>query len=215
MNNIKQKEIIDTLKWRYATKVFDKNKKVSEEDLNTILESARLSPSSVGLEAWKFIVVENKDLREKIKLASYNQPKITDASHLIVITTRTDHENISSELIERAMKIQNKTEEELSGLKQMADNFISSKVGMGKINEWFQAQSYIPLGIMMETAALLNIDTCPMEGFDPNKVDELLDLKSKNLTSTTILTLGYRGEDPYSQLAKIRRDFDDVVEIIK
>ena len=215
MNNIKQKEIIDALKWRYATKIFDKDKKISEEDLNTILESARLSPSSVGLEAWKFIVVENKDLREKIKLASYNQPKITDASHLVVIATRTDHENISSELIGRAMKIQNKIEEELSGLKQMADNFISSKVGMNKINEWFQAQSYIPLGIMMETAALLGVDTCPMEGFDPNKVDELLDLKSKNLTSTTILTLGYRGEDPYSQLAKIRRNFGDVVEIIK
>lgn len=210
-----KEEIIKALKWRYAVKVFDPSKEVSEEDLNTILESGRLAPSSVGLEPWKFIVVENKDLREKIRTASYDQPKVTDASYLIVIATRTDHEKMSSELIERTMKIQGKSEEDLIGLKQMADNFVSSKLGANKINDWFTYQAYIPLGIMMETSALLNIDTCPMEGFDQSKVDEILGLSLKNLTAETILAVGYRGDDLCATLPKVRREFNDVVEIIK
>jgi len=210
-----KEEIIKALKWRYAVKVFDPSKKVSDEDLNTILEAGRLSPSSIGLEPWKFIVVENKDLREKLRTASYDQPKVTDASYLIVIASRTDHEKMSSELIERTMKIQGKSEEDLIGLKQMADSSVSSKLGVNKINDWFTYQTYIPLGIMMETAALLNIDTCPMEGFDPMKVNELLGLSSKNLTASTMLVVGYRGDDSYATLPKVRREFNDVVEIIK
>ena len=167
------------------------------------------------MEPWKFIVVENKDLREKIRAASYDQSKVTDASHLIVIAIRKDHENMSKELIARAMKIQNKKEEDLTGLKQMADNFISSKDGANKIYEWFLSQSYIPLGVMMETAALLKIDTCPMEGFDQNKIDEILGLGAKNLTAATILVVGYRGNDPYALLPKIRREENEVIEIIK
>jgi len=210
-----KEEIIKALKWRYATKVFDSAKSISEEDLNTILEAGRLSPSSVGLEPWKFIVVENKDLREKMKAASYNQAQITDSSYLIVIATRTDSENISDELIKRAMIAQGKTAEDLAGLKQMADGFITGQKGAGNLEGWFKSQAYIPLGTMIETASLLGIDNCPMEGFDPNKINEILGLASKNLTATTILALGYRGEDVYSKNAKIRREFNDVVEIIK
>jgi nitroreductase len=210
---MQKQEIIEALKKRYAVKTFDKDKKVSEENLETILESGRLSPSSLGLEPWKFIVVENEELREKIRGASYNQTKITDASHLIIITYRTDTENLVNELIERTAKIQNKTKEELAPFKKMLDG--STNKPENEKMAWIKSQTYIPLGIMMETASLLDIDNCPMEGFNGAQVDEILGLKEKNLSVATILTIGYRGDDPYAKLQKVRRAYDEVTEFFK
>ncbi len=209
-------KIIKALNWRYATKIFDPEKIVSEEDVHTILESARLSPSANGGEMWKFIVVKNKEIREKLKVVSDNQPKVTDASHLIVITYRTDaSESLTKERLERTAKIQNEDVNKLTNLKKMLENTVSQKQKDGTLESWIRSQSYIPLGIMIETAALLGIDGGPMEGFEPNKVNEILGLKEKNLKSITMLALGYRGDDPASLRPKVRRDFDDVVEIIK
>jgi len=215
METITQEEIINALKWRYATKVFDSSKLVSEDNLNTILESGRLAPSSLGIEPWKFIVVQNKELRIKMREASYNQPAITDASCIIVITRRTDNEKLSPEIISRIAHTRNIKEEDLSGFKNMIDGTISSKTDNNLVSSWITSQTYIPLGVMIETAALLQIDTCPMEGFDPVKIDEILGLTQKNLTSTTFLAVGYRGEDKYSTLPKVRRDSSDAIEIIK
>lgn len=210
-----KEQIIKALKWRYATKVFDSSKRIQEEDLHTILESARLSPSSIGAEMWKFIVVENKEIREKIRRAGYNQTQITDASHLIILTYRTDTlENLTKEKIERTAKIQNVDENKLEGLKSFLENSVTQKNQSGNLESWIMAQSYIPLGIMIETAALLEIDSCPMEGFEQNKVDEILGLKEKNLKSITMLPIGYRGDDSSSARPKIRREFNEVVEII-
>ena len=214
MNNIKEK-IIKSLEWRYATKVFDAGKIVSEDNINTILQAARLSPSSVGLEMWKFIVVKNSEIRNKIKEASYGQPQITDASHLVILTCRTDAEVSSKkERLERTSKIENINEDKLTGLKEMIENTINMKLSNGSLNSWIQSQVYIPLGIMIETAALLEIDTCPMEGFQPDKIDEILNLKEKNLKSVAMITIGYRGSDPTSSRPKVRRDFNDVIEFI-
>ncbi len=209
-----QNQIIEALKNRYATKVFDTNKKVSESDLQTILESARLAPSSFGIEAWKFLVVNNPEIRAQLRAAGYDQPKFTDASHLIVLARRTDSENISNELIERTAATQGVTAENLAGLKQMVDGSIAFKTGTNTFDSWTAAQTYIALGIMVETAALMGIDSCPMEGFDAQKVDEILGLADKNLAVVTILALGYRGDDAYATLPKTRRDLDDVVEVI-
>jgi nitroreductase / dihydropteridine reductase len=212
--DIKQK-IIESLNWRYATKIFDQSKNVSEDDINTILESARLSPSSYGGEMWKFIVVKNDFLREKLKEATYGQSQISDASHLIIIAYRTDNEiNMTREELERTSKIQNVDIDKLEGLKKMLDNLIASKTKDGSLESWIRLQTYIPLGIMIETAALLEIDATPMEGFQPDKVDEILGLKEKNLKSITMLPIGYRGDDSHSKRQKVRRNFDDVVEFI-
>lgn len=211
--DINKQKIIDALNWRYAVKVFDSAKKVSDEDLHTILESGRLSPSSIGLEAWEFIVVNNPELRKELRVASYDQTKVTDASHLIVIARRTDNKDLPSELVSRTAKTQGKSEEDLAGLKEMAENGVSSR-DENLVNAWLTAQTYIPLGIMMETAALLDIDTCPMEGFDYDKVNEILKLKDKNLTAASMLAVGYRGDDPYAARPKTRRSFDEVVETI-
>lgn len=215
MKNKKEKEILHALSWRYATKIFDPSKKVEEDDISTILESARLSPSSFGIEMWKFIIVKDKAIRTKLRAAGYDQPKITDASHLIVITYRTDAaKNLTKELIERTAKAQNVKADSLGGFKAMLDSTVAQKLSVGTLESWVRTQTYIPLGIMIETAALLSIDTGPMEGFDNGKVDEILGLAKKNLKSVTMLTLGYRGDDPASARPKVRRTYDEVIEII-
>lgn len=215
-NSNLQETIIKSLNWRYAAKTFDPNKKITQEELNTILESGRLSPSSFGIEAWKFIVVENPEVRTKLRAASWDQTKVTDASHLIVIAYRTDGEKIAPELLERIAKIQDIDVSTLAGFKQMLEGAITNKKNDGSLESWIKAQAYIPFGIMAETAALLGIDTCPMEGFMPDQVDAILGLKEKNLHSVTMLAVGHRSaEDQAAQKPKVRRSFDEVVEFVK
>jgi len=203
------------LTWRYATKEFDPAKKVREEDLHTILENARLAPSSNGIEAWKFIVVENPEIRAALREASNNQSKVTEASHLIVLAARTDvRENIARERVERTAATQHQTVDELSGLREMLDKGIARKNDVDLL-AWSKAQTYIPLGIMVETAALLEIDNCPMEGFNNAKVDEILGLAEQNLTSVTMLAIGYRNPaDPFLKHPKTRRAFDEVISFV-
>jgi len=207
---MEKEKIIEALKRRYAVKTFEKTKKVSDGDLKTILESGRLAPSSLGIEPWKFFVVENEELRLKLRAASHDQTKVTDASHIIVITYRTDGKQLVSETIERTAKIRNQKIEELEPIKTRYESMMES---IPKL--WLKAQSYIPLGIMVETASLLGIDNCPMEGFDATQVDEILGLSKQNLSVATILAIGYRGDDSYAKLAKVRKSYDEVVEIIK
>lgn len=207
-------KIINALNFRYAVQTFNPRKKVSRSDIQTILESARLAPSSIGLEAWKFIVVENPEIRAQLSIAGYGQPKITEASHLVVLTYRTDHENIVRERLERTARIQNEPIENLSSLKSMAEGSITKTVANGSYEGWVKAQTYIALGMMMEAASLLKIDNAAMEGFDNDKIEGILKLHEKNLKVATMLALGYRGEDPVALRPKTRRDFDDVIEFI-
>jgi nitroreductase len=217
MENTKKirEQLLQALNWRYAVKIFDKEKIVSEDDIHTILESARLSPSSNGLEMWKFFVIKNPEIRVKLREVGYDQSKITDASHLIVITYRTDiAENIGRERLARTARIQNQNIEELDGYKDYLDNTISGVIKYGNALEWSKAQSYIALGVMIETASLLGVDSGPMEGFVSEKVDEILGLTTQNLKSVTMLALGYRGDDLSSTKPKIRREFSEVIEFI-
>lgn len=136
-NKEKREEILKAMNWRYATQVFDKEKKVSEEDIHSILEAARLSPSPFGIEPWKFLVIENPELRAKVG----KQPKMTEASHLIIITYRTDVlENITKERLERTAKIQNQKIEELDGLKKSIETTIQKKYTEGNLEHWVRSQ---------------------------------------------------------------------------
>lgn len=210
-----QEEILKALQWRYAVKVFDPTKKISKEELETILESGRLAPSSIGIEPWKFIVVENTELRAKIRAASYDQSKVTDAAYLIIIARRTDaRENIANELVERTAQTHKVEHSELTGLRQMVEGSVARQTEEA-LDSWVKSQIYIPFGMMIETAALLGVDACPMEGFNPQEVDKILGLTEKHLAATSILTLGHRGDDPYAKKPKVRRKFEDVVEFIK
>lgn len=207
------KNILEALEWRRAIGIFDPKEKISDEDLKTILKAGNLAPSSFGTEPWKFLVITNSELRKKLRAVGYDQPKITDASHLIVIARRTDVENIVPSLVERTAKIHGKAQEELEGLRQMVGGAIQAR-GEG-VDHWLASQTYIALGIMMETASLLHIDNAAMEGFDPHGVNEALGLKQKNLFAVTMLALGKRAhDDPVSARAKVRRDFNDAVEVL-
>lgn len=206
---------MDALKWRYSVRSFDAEKKVSEEDLRAVLESGRLAPSSFGLEPWKFLVVENRDIREKLQEVGYGQEKISKSSHLIVIASRTDaRANLVGEHMNRIVRTTGAGESDLAGLRGMIEGKISS-MSDGDLKAWIAAQAYIPLGMMLEAAALLGIDTAPMEGFVPEKFDEILGLAAKNLTATVIFSLGFRGEDPAANQPKVRKSFDETVEFVK
>ncbi len=208
-------DIIKALNWRYAVRVFDPAKKVSDEDVQIILESGRLAPSSFGIEPWKFIVVKNPEIRVKLRAASYDQPKVTDASHLIVIARRTDARSaMTPELVDRTVKAQSVDPSMLEGLKNMVDGFIAGQTD-ASLDAWVMGQVYIPLGVMVTTAAQLGVDSGPMGGFNPVEVDAILDLPSQNLTSTVMLALGYRGEDPAAVRPKVRRAFADAISIVE
>lgn len=209
----KNKQIMDALNWRYAAKTFDATKKVSDADFDTIIESARLAPSVFGIEAWKFIVVKNPEIRAKLRAAGYDQTKITDASHLVVVARRTDTDAITDELVARTAKDQGKTVEDLAGLKGMVGGAINGRPE-ATVAAWFAGQTYIALGMMLETAALLDVDAGPMEGFDPKQVDEILGLPAKNLASVTMVAFGYRGDDAYASIPKTRRAKEEVIEVV-
>lgn len=207
-------DVLQALHWRYAVKIFDPSKKITEEQLHAVLESGRLSPSALGVEPWKFIVVRNPEIRARLRTASYDQPKVTDASHLIVIARRTDaRTNIANELIDRTAKMQGVDPSALDGLRQMVEGNITHKDD-AQLDAWVRGQVYIPLGVMVTTAALLGIDSGPMEGFNPAEVDAILGLSEKHLTATTMLALGYRGDDAAAARPKVRRAFEEVVTFV-
>jgi nitroreductase len=207
--------ILDALNWRYAVKVFDATRHVPDEDLQTILESGRLAPSSLGTEPWKLLVIENPAIRAELRKVGYDQTKITDADKLVVIAARTDvRERITDETVARTAKVHGVDASMLEPYRQMIAGAVAGRDDQ-QLDAWVRAQSYIALGIMMETSALLGIDACPMEGFDPAGVNAALGLTEKNLGVVSMLAIGYRGEDPSATRPKVRREFDEVVEFVK
>ncbi|WP_026837848.1 NAD(P)H-dependent oxidoreductase [Gillisia sp. JM1] len=203
---------IDDLNWRYATKKFDANREVSSKDIETLLEAIQLTASSYGLQPYEIIVLKDAALREKLKAHSWNQTQITDSSEVIVFANKT---NITSSYVDsylqdiaqtRGLKI-----EDLQGLKGMVESTIM-KLNTEDQSTWAAKQAYIALGNLLSAAANLRIDTCPMEGFDVAKYDELLNLKEKGLTTAVIVTVGYRSEDDQTQFAaKVRKSKEDLI----
>ena len=201
MNNI-----IENRTWRYATKKFDSTKKISDEDFELLLESVRLSASSYGLQPYHIFVVSDQEIREKLKPVSWGQSQITDASHLLVLANQTD---FGGELVDDYLvnlsEIRNIPIEEL---KDYSDFAKSKLVDLPKNikNNWAAKQVYIALGNLMQAAAELKIDTCPMEGFEAEAYDKILGLTEKGLTATVVIPVGYRSdEDETQHLAKVRK----------
>ena len=211
------KKIIENLNWRYATKVFDKAKKVSEEDFETILESFRLTPSSFWLQPWKLIVVENPELREKLVEYSWNQRQVADASHLLVFAKYNDFwEKNIDKYLDKIIEIRAWNREELIWYENMMKWFFKNSTPE-KISSWQENQINIALWNLMTTCAVLWIDSCPIWWFIPEKYDEILWLKEKWLSSVVLLPIGYRDEelDKYAKLKKVRFDLKNLVEFIK
>ncbi len=211
-----QKEVLEALNWRYATKSFDPNKKLTQEQLDFLLEAIRLAPSSFGIQPWEFIVVTNPEIRAKLKDASYGQAQVTEASHLIVFAIK---KNIDSPFVDNFIKsvanTRGTTVDSLKGYSDGIKGAVSSRTPDG-VKEWSARQVYIALGVLLLAAAEVGIDAGPMEGFDPQKFDEILSLEKLGLESKVIAVVGFRKEgDPYSLEKKVRFPKEEVILEVK
>lgn len=204
----------DTLNFRHACKIFDENKKISQSDFDEILQAARLSPSSLGLEHWEIWLINNRNLRQKLKEICLNQAQITTASHLLVIFAKIADLKIGSKYIEnmisrRMDKNSSQHSAYLSKTNQLLTNFGQSEL---EIFAWSKAQCFLAAQNMMSMAASLGIDSCPIEGWsDENALNLALKNDKSQKRIALILTFGYRINEPKP---KIRRNLDEFVKII-
>jgi len=212
--NSTAEQILTSLRWRYATKAFDPNRKVSATDWETLNEVLQLTPSSFGLQLWKFFVVEDPQIRETLVQHAWGQRQVADASHLVVFAGRTDWtEQDIDRYLQRTVEVRGGTLDALAAYRGMMVNSLVNKTM--PVAEYISRQVYIALGQFMTAAALLQIDTCPMEGFEPAKFDEVLGLPAKGYTAKVLLPVGYRAEgDKYAHAPKVRFPLDQVIERI-
>lgn len=205
------KNYIENLNWRYATKQFDANKRLSQEELDFLLEAIQLSASSYGLQPYEVIVVDNPEVQEKLKASAWNQSQLTDASHVLVFANMTSvDENYVDAYMKNIAETRDLNVEDLSGFKDMIKNTILQLTSEEQ-SQWAAKQSYIALGNLLSAAANFKIDVCPMEGFDASEFDEILGLKEKNLTAATIATVGFRSAEDQTQFAaKVRKSKEDL-----
>ena len=207
--------VLDRLNWRYAAKAYDKSKKVSEADLRVLEEAVLLAPSSFGIQPYKVFVISDPGIREGLLPAAYNQAAITDASHLIVFAyKKTLTEEDLDQFVGRIAEVRNQSRESLAGLENAVKGAVAKAVDSGSIETWNSRQAYIALGFLLETAALLDIDATPMEGFDPEQVDKVLGLTE--YSSVVIAAVGYRdaANDWLAPLAKVRKPKAELIERI-
>ncbi|MEZ4811765.1 MAG: NAD(P)H-dependent oxidoreductase [Allomuricauda sp.] len=203
--------VLEHRTWRYATKKFDSTKKVSEQDLETLLEATRLSASSYGLQPYHVFVVTNPEIREKLKPVSWGQSQITDASHLIIFANVVDFgEELVDAYVHNASTTRNIPTESLKGYADFMKSKLLELPSETK-NNWTTKQAYIAFSNMMQAAAELKIDTCPMEGFDHDAYNEILGLTEKDLNAAVVLAIGYRSEEDGTQhLAKVRKSKEEL-----
>ncbi|HTV61580.1 MAG TPA: NAD(P)H-dependent oxidoreductase [Verrucomicrobiae bacterium] len=206
MTTIDSKQLLDQLNWRYATKQFDPNRKINAADWATLEEALLLTPSSGGLQPWKFIVVTDPTVRVKLKPASYGQAQITDASHLVVFASKNNFNEADVDAhVRRLSKVRGIPIEGLAQLRGMLVGGIVQSQDEAARNAWARNQAYIALGNLLTSAALLGIDACPMEGFNRAQYDEILGLRENGFASAVIATLGYRlPTDKYAVAPKVR-----------
>ncbi len=199
-----KEELTNSLYFRHACKLFDEEKKISSEDLHFILEAGRLSPSSFGMEPWNFIVVQNQELKEKIRPACWNQPQITTCSDLLIITAKVDAP-ARKEYYEKMFTRREMPQEMLEKYLSVYRQFIN---GLHSVYGWSARQCYIAAANIMSYAAMIGVDSCPIEGFEKDKLEEILGLNTTKEQVALVVALGYRAEEPGG---KVRLPLDEVV----
>lgn len=210
-----QMQLLEDLQWRYATKRYI-NKSISEEDVAVILETIRLTATSLGLQPFEIYDVRSTEIRAKLREAAYNQPQLTEASHVFVFAVWTE---VTEEMVDTYLNFIATTRDidvsTLAGFRKSIMGFIGSK-NTDEIIQWSSNQAYIALGKAMVATAQLRIDSTPMEGFNRDVVDDILDLRSKNLHASVMLTVGYRDaeNDPLATAQKVRKPIHQIHRII-
>jgi nitroreductase len=210
------KELLDALNWRYATKQFDSTRKIPAEIWETLVQTMVLAPSSFGIQPWRFIVVNDPDARKKLAEASWGQTQPVDASHYVVfaILKNVDEAYIDTYIADAA-ETRGVPAESLNGFKNIVNGFVGQLREKGTLDAWTARQTYIALGQFMTSAAMLRIDTCPMEGIDPSKYDEILGLAGSDYATICGCAAGYRSdEDKYATTPKVRWSTTEVVHRI-
>lgn len=207
-------EILDALNWRYATKAFDAQRKIPAETWKDLEASLVLTPSSYGMQPWKFLVIQSPELREQLVPVSWNQRQIADCSHFVVFLAKTEVEDADVDrLINRMVELRGGTADALLGYSNLVKANLANEAAKPIIPAWATNQCYIALGQLLTAAALLNIDACPMEGFDKNKYNEILGLEGTGYTAVVACPLGYRSEgDRFAALPKVRYTAEELVE---
>lgn len=210
-----ENQISDALNWRYATKKFDPTKKLTDLQLAPLLEAIRLSASSFGLQPWHMLVISNQEIKLQLQAAAFGQAQLADSSHVIVFTHKLNGHTAIDDYISSTAKNASAPVAQFEGMKQYITGALSNRSDEDTLT-WMSRQPYIALGTLLETAALLKIDACPMEGFDSAEFDRILNLKEKGLKSIVITTLGYRSsEDTAALKPKNRFTLEEAFTFIK
>jgi nitroreductase len=213
MNTIDRNQLIGQLNWRYATKQFDPQRKIGTEEWAALEEALILTPSSYGLQPWKFVVVADPAVRERLVPASWGQRQVAEASHFVVFAIK---KNLSEQDVDdhlgRIAEVRGVPRESLGQYRDMMVGSIVKGRDEVRRNDWASHQVYIALGNFLTSAALLGIDACPMEGIEPAKYDEILGLNKKGLSAVVAAAAGYRATtDKYSLAKKVRFSRDQVL----
>ena len=209
-------EILDQLNWRYACKKFDTEKKLSSEQVDTLVKAFNLTATSYGLQPMKLQVITNTDLREKLFANSFNQAQVKDASHLFVITAKTNMNQSDIDAYFDLIDDLRATPKELiAPYRAHLTNWVASE-SENNMDIWARKQTYIALGNLLNVCAVIGVDSCPMEGFDANAYDEILNLKETDYTTSLVLPVGFRHEEDFmSQLKKVRMEESKIVSFIE
>ncbi|KPQ34170.1 MAG: Nitroreductase [Phormidesmis priestleyi Ana] len=216
MATLSPSDLLEQLNWRYATKQFDPNQPVADEVWQALEDSLVLTPSSYGLQPWKFIVVTDPAVKAQLKPLSWNQDQITDCSHLVVFTIK---KNLSAADVDRLMESTATTREvpveSLAGYRNMIVSDVVQGPRSLNVNDWATSQAYIALGNFMTSAAVLGVDTCPLEGIEPAGYDKVLNLLGSGFATVVACAAGHRSAaDKYAELAKVRYPHDEMVEVV-
>lgn len=208
------KKIVEDMQWRYACKKFDPIKKLASDDVESLLESLRLTASSFGLQPWSFVHVKNTALREELVGACYGQEQVKDASDLIILCAKSEFtENDVDAYINNLIETRDFDQSKYDNLKKMLMYPVNWDEQRRKI--WMEKQIYIALGTLLTACATMRIDSCPMEGFVAAKVDKILDLTNMGLRSVLVCPIGYRAsDDSYANLAKVRFPKSEIIKIL-
>ncbi len=213
MKTIAPDQLLEQLNWRYATKQFDPARKIPAAEWQALEEAIRLAPSGYGVQPWVFVVVSDPEVRKQLRAASWDQPQITDASHMVVFAAKKDvTETDVDHYMQRIADVRGASVADLSGFRGMiAGSVLEGKDSAGRAL-WTSRQTYIPIGVLLTSAALMGLDACPMEGINPAEYDRILGLEAKGLTALAVVTAGYRStEDKYAAAPKVRFPADEVI----
>lgn len=206
--------VLQQLHWRYATKRFDATRQIPAEAWAALEQALVLAPSSFGLQPWKFFVVDTPALRQQLRAASWNQSQVTDASRYVVLAgLRTTTVADVDRFLQRQCEVRSATMESLAGYRKMLVDFIAKGWASQDLAGWNARQVYIALGQLMASAAMLGVDTCPMEGIDASAYDRVLGLEGTPYATLCGCALGYRAaDDKYATAPKVRFAPAQVIE---